>query len=784
MVLKQIVMTLMWRLQRQPLSLLYSGLLLYALLGLYWQSIRLWSSSGLTLVSPRYWEYAALLAFGLKAYNEHRWRRGATEQRLLFQPVFIAAGSILVLLSDIPLRAFGFYTDANTLVHACCLGLPAAFFIFWRGRRQQRFDGIERLFSWPFLIFCQVTIAVLFLQHVDGRMIFSDDHPSFLYRFYLLQQQFPSIPFYNPAWEAGYSAREFFASGIMNVFFLAYPLWYLGIDFSNLAHISFYNYLIPYLYLGVLPLSLYAAARLFRLPHTTAILGTLLGLGPSLGYFEWLLKYGTLGFCCSMGMIPLGVALCYRLAIDEQPPRAWHVLALLIVSYLCISWSLAGLAFLPIALYALFRYRQTFSSERRFFVIAFATLFVLGNSFWLKTFFEESKVLSFVSKTELPGAEAGARQGTIGNLATEANKRAGPSPRSELKKARALFAKINPLLLLFVFPGLCLLSSRKEKVVMASSMGFLLLLAIFGDLLKPQLELRRMIIPAAFLACLPSALALRSLLEELFLFVSGQTRHLPARQLALGLSAFSLMLGAVLLTPLTVAAVYQNRSSEQFVLAPEELEPLVGALRTYGGSGRVFFAGFILHELGASNHMSQDGGHIAPLAAFANKPLYAFYYYHSRWSTIDPIPRAYRDRGSEGIEEFLDMLHVSSVVTFKPEWARYCAKYPDRYRQVVHLGRFRLFVRTPSSEGYFFRGKGTVEHRVNGFVVTPESEEVVVKFRYLPKLRTNYPEQVELSPLPVFQEEDGRKSLQQVNFVALRVPPELLGKPITVAYRP
>ncbi len=776
----------MWRLQKQPFNILYSALVLYALLGFYWQSVRLWTADGVSLVASAAWGYAAVLAIGIKLFSLFNQRRDPAVEQVRFQPVFLVFGFFLIAISDVVRRVFGFYSDPRVLLYIVCLGIPVVAFVYWRHRSQQLSDGFSRLLSWPLLLGSQLLIAILFIQYVDGRMIFSDDHPSFLYRFFLLQQHFPDIPFYNPSWEAGYSAREFFASGIMNVFFLAYPFWYSGIDFSNLQDIAAYNYLIPYLYVFIVPLANYAAARLFRLEHSVAILAALLALGPSLGFFEWLLKYGTLGFCCSMGMIPLGIALCYRLAIDERPPRIWQVGALLIVSYLCISWTLAAFAFVPIACYAAFRYRQTFAPGRRVLIVAFALLFVVGNAPWVTTFFVESKVLSFVSKTELPGAEdtaALSKQTKQVQTSIPSNTK-GKGLTQELKKARELFGKINPLLLLFVFPGLSALRSRTARISMASTIGFLFLLAVFGDLLKPQLELRRMIIPAAFLACIPTALALRSLLDAFFSVLSGEKRSPTTALTLLSFLALSLIAGGILLSPVTVAAIYQNRSDEKFVLAPDELEPLVQAVQQHGGEGRTFFAGFILHELGATHHAAQDGGHIAPLAAFTGKPLYAFYYYHSRWATIDPIPASFRDRGRDGIEQFLDLINVSAVVTYKREWALYCLKHADIYQQVFHEGRFRLFVRTSGTRSYFLRGSGKLEHLKNGFVVTPQSEELVVKFRYLPKLKSNYPGGVELFAEPVFQEEDGSPRLQQVHFVGLRVSPELIGTPIRIAYRP
>ena len=777
----------MWQLQIQNhrLSFFYSALVVYALLGFCWGSLNLLSPSGVGVVAPGLWVGAGVLALASKLYSWWQWQRGNHESILRFQPALLVAGLLLVILSDVVERAFGFYTDAGVRSMVWCLGVPVTAMLYWRWRSSDRGDGLQRLFSWPLLIFFQLLVAVLFLQYADGRMIFSDDHPSFLYRFHLLQQHFPSIPFYNPAWEAGYSAREFFASGVLNIFFLTLPVWYLGIDLADIQQISMYNFVVLYLAVVVVPFANYFAACLLRVERSVAILAALLSLGPSLGFFEWLLKYGTLGFCCSMGLIPLGIALCYRFAISEELPRLWHLVALLLVSYLCIAWTLAVFAFVPVALVALVQYRATFAPGRKALVCAFAALFLLCNGPWIHVFLEESKVLSFVGKSTLPGAEQEA--GPTGQQPAKKATRKGVAHErtlaGQVQLARSFFAKINPLLLLFVFPGIVLLRDRSLRLVWSLTMGFLLVVAIWGDLLKPQLELRRMIIPASFLACLPAALALFSFLQHVAGVLVGARRAPTMREKAVSALLLTFVLGAVLMSPVTVAAVFQNRSDEQFVFAPEELEPLAGAIQQHGGDGRTFFLGFILHELGATHHSVQDGGHIAPLAAFTGKPLYAFFYYHSRWMTIDPIPVSYRERGEDGIEEFLDLLNVTAVVTFKREWARYCVN-SWRYKQVFHQGRFRVFTRRAPTDGYFYRGDGEVRQLSNGFEVTPQSNEVVVKFRYLPKLKAHLPQHVELFAEPVFKEEVGSSVQEQVSFVGLRVHPELIGKPIRIGYRP
>lgn len=691
--------------------------------------------------------------------------------------VFLVLVLTLVLCSDAVIRRQGFYVGNDARWFVLILGLPVVALAYIRWRFERVANGLQQFFSLPLLLFFQIAIAILFIDLADGRIIFSDDHPSFWYRLLLLQRQFPQVPFYSTDWEAGYSAREFFASGLLNFYFITLPFWYSGVDLTNIASAVIYNYALLFVFVGVIPLSVYASVRLLRHSPMAATLAGLLALGPTLGYFEWLLKYGTLGFCCAVGFLPLAFSFLYRLAIAEDPPRKRDALGLLLSSFLCISWSPGVFAFVPVAILGLYRWRSTFAAQRRIPLAIFLIGFVCINAPWVKIFVEESKVFSFMSGSSLPGV------GTT----TEATVKKEPPHKTVAQRlnrlhseSRELFAKVNPVILVLFLPGLILLPCTQRRVWLAT-MLWLLGLAFFGEEIKPQLEFRRMIIPAMFLACLPVALAVEKMIAELYAAFQQSHRRVGIAETGFWNACLVLLVGMVLLSPVTVAAVYQNRSDEQFRFAPENLGAFSQAINLYGGKGRVFFFGFILQELGASDYKSQDGGHIAILAALTGKPLYAHYYYHSRWETIDPVPRSYRARGETGIEEFLDLLNVTSVITFKKEWVQYCAKNP-RYREVAQFDRFRIFTRTSEVNGFFLEGDGEVRELRDGIEVTAHSTTATLRYRYLPKLRPSTPQTVTISPVKVFDEDTGANSSKPVEFIQLQIAPEQLGKPFRLSY--
>ncbi len=541
-----------------------------------------------------------------------------------------------------------------------------------------------------------------------------------------------------------------------------------------------YTILIPYLFVFLIPLSIYVAARVLRCSSQAAMLAAVFALGPSTGFFEWLLKYGTLGFSVSIGLIPLCFALSFRLALDQRKPSWWDMLFLLLVASLTLMWTLSSFAFLPLVCVSLVCFRHSFREGRGAKILAFVVLFLVLNGPWILTFLQESNVASFLRADTLPGSDVTHFDGEKRAAAAQVtNSVSAGSITQSLKHAvermRELAAKVNPLLLILFLPGITLLREKRLQVVLGASIVWLLLLAMFGEDIKPQLELRRMILPAAFLMCIPVGQAV-ALLFDRFVGELASDEAKPKRVYAF--FGLTVLLGGLLLSCYTVASVYLNRSEEKFVFSTGLSKDISEAIATHSGEGRTFFLGFILQELDATWWAAQDGGHIAPLAAFSGKSMYASDFYHTRWSTVDPIPLSYRSRGREGIEEFLDLVNASAVVSFKREWAKYCQE-SERYQQVFKGGRFRLFTRNSPGIGRVLEGEGAVEELADGLRVTLASERVVIKYRYLPKLKTDDPE-VRISSKFVFTEDLGGGKTNDVYYIVLETATP--GKTLTVSY--
>jgi len=146
--------------------------------------------------------------------------RGHLSPVKLHLPLFLF-GLLLVLISDLVSRRFGFFQGLGVRAEVFYFGLPLLLLTLFYSKNGSVFH--KKFLSVWLLLFMQAVLTVVFVSYADGRLLFSDDHPSFLYRLHLLAEHFPFIPFYNTDWNAGYSAREFFPSGSLFCNFSSWP---------------------------------------------------------------------------------------------------------------------------------------------------------------------------------------------------------------------------------------------------------------------------------------------------------------------------------------------------------------------------------------------------------------------------------------------------------------------------------------------------------------------------------------------------------------------------------
>lgn len=547
-------------------------------------------------------------------------------------------------------------------------------------------------------------LAGYFLYLSGGSNIYSDDHPTFLYRLQLLKQNFPSIPFYNPLWNNGIDAREFFATGALNIFLLTAPLIYLTDIFKT------YNLIVIFVPFILLPISVYFAARIAGLSRPGTALAALLSITTSLVWYRWMFKYGTLGFLTSASLAPLVIALGIRLLTCPErlaPPK--RIVFVAAVSLL-VLWSAAGLSLIPLMLWVvyllLFRFRDTSATWRRTGLWAIALALLCLNLPWVVLFCKVSQVGTFLT-SERPSYEQSAESAATAPKAYKA-KPAAMSFEITRKILQEKATSTNPLLLLFAIPGLLLLR-KGERGLWGVTFLWLIGLGAILSPLKPQLELDRMIVIAILIASIPAAKGLESIL-------SGQ-------RLLLSSVAGSF----VLIGPLVTAGVLGNRTLEQYQFAEPIVQNMAQAIKEHGGAGRVLFSGFVLHEL--------SGGHLAPLVFLTGKPLIASSPVHDLWRYTQVFPGPYLERKDEGIDEYLNMYNVTAVMAHERQWREYFQQRPNDFKEVWHEGRFTLFERVGAVASYFLDGTGQIfDQTSSSITVTLKSNAAILKFNYFPFL--------------------------------------------------
>jgi hypothetical protein len=584
-------------------------------------------------------------------------------------------------------------------------------------------------------------LFALLLKSIDGRQIFGDDHPSFFYRLSLLALQFPGIPFYNPQWNAGVMARDFYATGAIGPFLLFWPL-VRGLSGSP----ELYSVIVATLAVILPPLSVYLAGRVLQFGAKAALLSAILAFAPSLQLFEWLFHYGTLGFIFSVALSPLVFALTYRAIFAESHP-SWLIAAGLVISgTLCFLWTLSVIVVLPLVVLGLLRLPVLSRSGRIWMLLAVLLAYLLINGSWLYTFVRLSKVQNFVSGSALPGAESK-------SLDLQKLK----------KKAQEMVVRVSPFVLLLFVPSIFAL--KRERPGFLVTIVWLLLLATIGDQLKPQLELNRAWLFAVFLALPPIGVLLARYLESSSRVNTG------------------IILLGIFLSPINAAALYQGRSDLIIRYAPQSVAKVIELFKSSPGEGRIFFLGFVLHELGQSYPDRQDGGHLAPLPLWVNREMYASHFFHARWSAVDPIPPEYRKRGEEGIEEFLDLVGATEVVSFDRRWVSY-THGNSRYELVGKAGAFHLYIRRGARWSPVVEGEARIDSvGLDELRVTALSPRIVLRYRYIDGLRADNPGII-VSGRFAFNEEVGQGQIEPFEFIELNVPPEMLGQSLRLSLNP
>jgi hypothetical protein len=629
----------------------------------------------------------------------------------------LGAAFILPLLFfvDFLSRSYGFFPSDSFRGELLICG----FLIFWLTRRS--FNGIIRFLP-PIAV---IILTIAFLIQAKGKILLFDDHASFFYRLEMLRQNFPNIPHYNPLWNTGIDARDYFSTGVLNVFAIFAPLIYL----IPLEHL--YNFIIIGILFILLPLASYYGARFSGHKKNPALLTAFMALVSSLLWYRWGLKYGAIGFCTSAILFPLNVGLTIRLLDPDKEFSKWQAFLFGFSFLLMCFWSLSAIAFLPLILLVLKNIRIVWQKKyARLIALGFFIIYIP----WAATFLTVSKVGKFISLGNQSGASSASYVNPSGAAPEiESPKRDVADPWSGKMSFLAVRAKAeivswkdivrhlrdvtimtNPLILFLAIPGISLLARRAFWPYL-SLIGWNVFLAIIIAPSKPQLELDRMYLIATLLLALPTSLSLNYIFERAH--NNGVVYRLA-----------SVVTGSFLLFSLfSTTAIVHSRREEQYFFTDDNFFKVGQSIKELSGGGRALFPGFMLHDLSRA--------HIAPLIFLSDAPLVASYPFHQVWWYTEQVPKYYLDRGIEGVEQYFDTMNADLLVVREPYWIQFLNDNPDYYLFRRMHNNFLIYERRKAVTTYTLEGQADIlEQTSNSVRVSMKSPTAVIKFNYFPFL--------------------------------------------------
>ncbi|MDC0358043.1 hypothetical protein OAO01_04435 [Oligoflexia bacterium] len=671
----------------------------------------------------------AFLIFGLLAKTIAFWTPSAPKIIGSYFPTYV--GALLLVLVALGLAKFRL-KSINLNVHAFALMLVLLFFGDWLSRGYNLLQGpfirgeiillgsacffvLRYRWHWLFNLIAILTpfiLAYCFFITSDGRLLFSDDHATFHYRLFLLKENFPFIPFFNPQWNGGVDARDFFATGTLNIFLLSSPLLYL-FEVKDV-----YNIIIVLLLFFLAPLGVYLAAKIEKLPAPSPAIATILALTVSLLWYRWVLRYGTLGFATTAALIPLNLALIGKILCRERSITRTEAILSTISITLMLLWTPSGIAFLPAIILGIFSLKRLFKKK---YVLAITLgLFVINLPwvllFWsassVSTFLVDEKPVDMITQDRTPdtypsGAESTEDTSVSSNLAISA------------KVLQEGAISTNPLLLFFLLPGLFLIR-RNSRLLYLLTFAWLFLLGTVFVPIKPQLELDRMLVILGLCGCLPAALAI----QKLITFSDGKPR---GAKILLPAFVCGMLLAAIFST----GSILRNRTIVPYYFADPIVDQIIETIQTHNEGGRVLFSGFILHHL--------SHGHVAPLAYLADTPMIASSHVHNLWKYKQVFPRSYIARDEEGIREYLDTYNVTTIVTHEQRWRKFFLERPQEFKLVWKNRRFFLFKRLKYDSNYFYKGSGkVVSQSTDAVTLKLSTASATLKFNYFPFLKSSH----------------------------------------------
>ncbi|MCS6960898.1 MAG: hypothetical protein NZT61_00130 [Deltaproteobacteria bacterium] len=177
-----------------------------------------------------------------------------------------------------------------------------------------------------------------YFRTVGDTLIFSDDLPSFYYRFNIILNSNFLLPSYDPFWNMGTNWTDIFATGSIPVGLLFYFFRPLGLFESFNVFVFFIVFVLSFL-------TVFTVSRILKFDKFSTLIFLILGLCSSLHLFRWGLKYGTLGYIFSAHFCLIAGSI---LVSWNKNATALSKIALWICLFLGSFWPLNILCLVPL----------------------------------------------------------------------------------------------------------------------------------------------------------------------------------------------------------------------------------------------------------------------------------------------------------------------------------------------------------------------------------------------------------------------------------------------------
>lgn len=568
---------------------------------------------------------------------------------------------------------------------------------------------------WIVLIIGQAAAVMALLNVTEGVFIGKDDHPSFVFRLWQLNETLPRLRVYNPWWNGGASSICPLTSGAVAPALILWPL------LKSFPVEQVYTPGFGLIFIVLIPFAAAASVRALRGGAAAQAAAGLMALGVSQHYYLWLMHYGTIGACLTAALIIPVSALLYRVVVMKRSDVV-TVVGLMLSATLMLFYPPAMLMALPLGVSVLFQWRRWQKRAWTALAICAGVVLILHAGTLLALFGE----IRFDDVAD-PSRSAFLRTPAVELWSLD-------YVREGCNHILAHLREGHPVLLFMGLLGIIMTTHRRLRSWYLPLIVFPALLCGWGRFHFPHMQLSRMAIPMLFAAVIPAAIHV------------GELLRVERTRWALWRSALIVLLA---LTALNNLRMYQVKGRAGYHVFSEQNRRMAAWIRdNTPPDGRVLFAGETVH--------AYDGGHVAVLPLLTGREMMASDYYH-----FDPYktdyeypPHPFR-LSPDGWQKFMNMYNVSIVFTYHERWKRFFENHPELFVPVAEWGRDgnrKTYRVVRECNGRVWRGRGGARAHFNriDFTVEPGQDELVLGYNWDNGLKVDSP--VEIFP---FETEEG-----------------------------